>query len=134
MLGILLFAEPCKACRVFCGTRHTYKHSILPAWCLQLSKTQNAKTVLVRLAIPINTHQNANQKPNGSVPAYRAQCTRPSHPIYQTLLFDFLRVWFRDYSRHLNNTAGFGFILPTLISLTLILPTGLRMPKMVKSG
>ena len=52
----------CWACRVFCWTRHKYKRSILPTWCLQLSKTkQNAKTVLVQLAIPINAHQNANQ-------------------------------------------------------------------------
>ena len=34
MLGILLIAAPCKACRVFHQTRHTYKHSIFPAWCL----------------------------------------------------------------------------------------------------
>ena len=50
---------------------------------------KNTKTVLVRLAIPINVHQNANQKPIGSAPVYRAQCTLSSHPIYQTLLFDF---------------------------------------------
>ena len=43
----------------------------------ELSKTkQNAKTVLVRLA-----HQNANQKPIRSAPAYRAQCTLPPQPI-----------------------------------------------------
>ena len=55
---------------------------------------QNAKRVLVQLAIPINVHQNANHKPIRSAPVYRAQCTLSSHPIYQTLLFDFLRVWF----------------------------------------
>ena len=45
-----------------------YQHSIFPACRLQLSKTkQNAKTVPVRLAFPINAHQNANQKPIGSV-------------------------------------------------------------------
>ena len=85
MLGILLLAEP-----VEFSARHKHKCSILPTWCLQLSKTkQNAKTVLVRLAIPRNAHQNANQKPIGSVPVYRAQCTLPPHPIYQTLLFRF---------------------------------------------
>ena len=68
------------------------------AWCLQLSKTrQNVKTVLVQLVFPINAHQNVNQKPIGSMPAYQAQCTLPPQPIYLTLLFDFLRVWFRDY-------------------------------------
>ena len=45
------------------------------------------------LAFPINARQNVNQKPSGSVPAYQAQCTLP----YHTLLFDFSRVWFRDY-------------------------------------
>ena len=49
---------------------------------------QNTKTVLVRLAIPIDAHQNANQKPIGSVPAYQAQCTLLPQPIYQTLLFE----------------------------------------------
>ena len=78
---------PCKACRVFCRTRHTYKHSIFPAWCLQLSKTkQNANTVLVRLAFPITAHQNANQKPMGSAPAYQVRYTLPPQTIYQTLL------------------------------------------------
>ena len=42
-------------------------------------------------------NQNANQKPIRSVPAYWAQCTLPPQPIYQTLLLDFSRVWFRDY-------------------------------------
>ena len=50
---------------------------------------QNMKTVLVRLASPINARQNANQKPIGSAPVHQAQCTRPPQPIYQTLLFDF---------------------------------------------
>ena len=53
--------------------------------------------VLVRLLFPLNTHQNANQKPIGSAPAYWAQCTLPPDPIYQTLLFDFSRVWSWDY-------------------------------------
>jgi len=30
-----------------------------------------------------------------SAPSYQAQCTLPTHPIYQILLFDFSRVWFR---------------------------------------
>ena len=50
---------------------------------------QNAKTVLVRLAIPVNAHQNANQKPIRSAPVYWAQCTLPPHPIYQTFVFRF---------------------------------------------
>ena len=58
-----------------------YKRSIFPTWCLQLSKTKpNAKTVLMRLAFPINAHQNANQKPIGSAPAYQAQF----HPVLFT--------------------------------------------------
>ena len=32
----------------------------------------------------------------GSAPAYRVRCALPPHPIYQTLLFNFLRIWFRD--------------------------------------
>ena len=57
----MLIIEECwKAYRVFCWTRHTYKRSIFPAWCSHLSKTkQNAKIALVRLAFPINAHQNA---------------------------------------------------------------------------
>ena len=61
---------------------------------LQLSKTkQNTKTALVWLAFLINAHQNTNQNPIGSAPAYRAQCTLPPQPIYQTLLFNFSKVW-----------------------------------------
>ena len=52
----------------------------------------------VQLSFLINAHQNANQKPIGSAPAYRAQCTLPPQPVYQTFLFDFSRVWFQDYS------------------------------------
>ena len=98
MLGNFII---CKVCRVFCWTRQPYKcsTSIFPTWglhSLQLSKMkQNEKTALVHLAFPINAHQNAIQKPIGSVPAYRAQCTLPPQLIYQTLLFNFLRVWFR---------------------------------------
>ena len=55
MLGYLFTTEPCKACRVFCWTRHV-EMSIFFAWCLQISKT---KTVLVWLTFPINAHQNA---------------------------------------------------------------------------
>ena len=51
----------------------------------------------MRLAFPINAHQNANQKPIRSAPSYRAQCTLPPRPMCQTLLFNFSRVWFRDY-------------------------------------
>jgi len=39
MLGILLIAQPCKVCRVFCWNRHSYRR-IFPAWCLQLLKTK----------------------------------------------------------------------------------------------
>ena len=74
---------------------------------LQLSKTkQNMKTVLVWLAFPINI----NQKPIGSAPALRAQCTLSPQPIYQTLLFDFSRVWFQTrYGKglHSNNILDF---------------------------
>ena len=48
------------------------------------------------VAFPINARQNANQKPIGSASAYLVQCTLPPQPIYQTLLFDFSRVWFLD--------------------------------------
>ena len=34
------------------------------------------------------TSKNVNQKPIGSAPAYRAQCTLPPQPIYQILLFE----------------------------------------------
>ena len=46
---------------------------------------KQSKTVLMWLAIPINAHQNANQKPIGSAPAYQVQYTLPPQPIYQTL-------------------------------------------------
>ena len=98
MLGILLIVEPSVASRAFWRTRRPQKRSNLTRLVLQRSKTkQNAKTCLVWLAFLINAHQNANQKPIGSAPAYRAQCTLPPQPIYQTRLFDFSRVWFRDY-------------------------------------
>ena len=107
MLGILLIGEHCKFCRVFCWTRHPYKRSIFPTSRLQLSKTkQNTKTVLMWLAFPINT----NQKPIGSAPALRAQCTLSPQPIYQTLLFNFSRVWFHTrYGKglHSNNILDF---------------------------
>ena len=51
------------------------------------------KTALVRLAFLINAHQNANQKPIGSAPAYPR--TLPPQPIYQTLFFDLGRVKYR---------------------------------------
>ena len=80
----------CWACRVFCWTWHKYKHSILPALCLQLSKTkQNVKMVHLQLAIPINAHQNANQKPIVSAPVYWAQCIRCN--IYASENVDFNR-------------------------------------------
>ena len=55
--------------------------------------------VLVRLAFPINAHQNAIQKPIRSVPAYWVQCTLPPHAIYK---FDFFegvvpRLHFHDH-------------------------------------
>ena len=40
----------------------------------------------MRLAFPINAHQNANQKPIGSAPSYRVQCTLPPQLMCQTLL------------------------------------------------
>ena len=97
MLGILLIAEPCKVYRVFCWTRYQYKRSIFPACRLQLTKTkQNAKKVLVRLAFPINAHQNANQKLIGSAPSYRAQCTLPPQPMCQTCRHDRIHFVHRD--------------------------------------
>ena len=125
MLGILLIAEPCKVCRVFCWTRQQYKCSIFPACRLQLSKMkQNVKTVLVQLAFPINAHQNANQKPIGSAPSYRAQCTLPPWPMCQTLLFDFSRVWFRDYFiQTLSQTAIYAKWKIGLLLLTCCQPT-----------
>ena len=74
---------------------------------------QNAKTVLVWLAFPINAHQNANQKPIGSAPACRVQCTLSPHPIYQTLLFDFSWVWFQDYIVALFPGTEALFFLPS---------------------
>ena len=64
----------------------SYKGSIFPAWCLYLSKTkQNANMVLMRLAFPINPHQNANQKPiEVHLHAGRSVHFHPI-PIYQTL-------------------------------------------------
>ena len=70
---------------------------IFPTWCLQFSETkQNMKMACVVFAFLIKALQNADQKPIGSGPAYRVQCTLPPQPIYQALLFDFSRVWFRD--------------------------------------
>ena len=37
----------------------------------------------VRLAFPINAHQNANQKPIGSAPSYRVQRTLPPDPPFR---------------------------------------------------
>ena len=37
----------------------------------------------MQLAFLIDAHQNANQKPIGSAPAYRAQCTLPPQPIFR---------------------------------------------------
>ena len=61
----------------------------------------------MRLRFAIDTHQNVNQKPIGSAPAYQVQCTLP----YHTLLFDFSRVWFWDY-RAVERTQ-----LPSVLSL-----------------
>ena len=96
-LGILLIVEPSVASTAFSRTRHPQKRSNLTLLVLQHSKTkQNAKMALVQLALLINAHHNANQKPIRSVPAYRAQCTLPPQLIYQTFLFNFSRVWFHD--------------------------------------
>ena len=99
MLGILLIVELTIASRAFWRIRHSQKRSNLTLLVLQLSKTkQNVKTALVWLAFRINAHQNANQKPIGTVPAYRAQCTLPPQPIWFTRpSFWFLRVWFCTY-------------------------------------
>ena len=42
----------------------------------------------------------------GSVPAYQAQCTLPPHPIYQTHVFNFSRVWFRASSKFSYKECG----------------------------
>ena len=60
----------------------------------------------MQLAFPINAHQNVNQKSIGSAPSYRAQCTLSPQPIYQTLLFDFSRVWFQDYFEPTKEALG----------------------------
>ena len=70
---------------------------------LKWSKT-GRRLILVWLPFSISTHQN-DLKPIGSVPAYRPQCTLAAHPIYQTLLFDFLRVWLQDYGKERWATA-----------------------------
>jgi len=36
----------------------------------------------------------------GSAPAFRAQCTLPPQPIFQTFFSIFPRFWFRDYYGH----------------------------------
>ena len=80
-----------EATLVLCVEPDTCKSILIfTAWCLELFKMkQNAKTVLVWLAFLINAHQNANQKPIGSVRAYWTQCALPPQPIYHTLLFNF---------------------------------------------
>ena len=92
----LLIVEPSVASWAFWRTRHVQKCSNLTRLVLQHSKTnQNAKTALVQLAFLINAHQNANQKPIGSAPAYRAQCTSTPADLPDPP-FQFSRVWFRD--------------------------------------
>ena len=107
---MLNFAKPVE----FSAEPDMYKRSIFPAWCSQHYKMkQNAKTVLVRLAFPINAHQNANQKPVGSVPSYRAQCTVPPQPMCQTLLFEGLVP--RLQAHHpLIVSEGLGFCSPDM--------------------
>ena len=58
----------------------------------------------MQLAFLIDAHQNASQKPIGSVPAY----TLPPQPI------DVLKVWFRDFYGPLNfkgRAYGQGWLL-----------------------
>ena len=74
MLGISLIVEPSLASRALWKTRHRSVR-ILPAWFYSFP-TEWSKTRR-QLAFLINAHQNANQKPIGSVPAYRTQCTLP---------------------------------------------------------
>ena len=67
----------------------------------------------VRLAFPINAHQNANQKPIGSAPSYRAQCTLPPQPMCQTLLFDLVLVKCRqNVANKLFITRAFNSVHP----------------------
>ena len=84
------FTNCCIACRAFCGTRHTHKHSVFPAWCLQLSKVkQNAKMVLVQLAFPIIAHQICKSQSEVrlhtgcSVHFHTIPFTRPSYSIFR---------------------------------------------------
>ena len=47
------------------------------------------KTALARLAFPVSTHQNANEKPIESAPAYWAQCTLPPQPFTRLIFLIF---------------------------------------------
>ena len=54
-----------------------------------------------------NAHQNANQKPIRSAPAYQVQCTLPPQLIHQTLLFDFMRSGSKTKSFLVSNCFWF---------------------------
>ena len=49
------------------------------------------ESVVLQTALLATEGSTINKIPN--IP----QCTLPLHPVHQTLLFDFSRVWFRDY-------------------------------------
>ena len=87
--------------------------------------------VLVRLLFPLNTHQNADQKPIGSAPAYWVQCTLPPDPIYQTLLSIFrgsglqtisFLFWSIQAQMNLVTVYFYGFCTHgTVVCITLVL-------------
>ena len=70
---------------------------ILTFFCSERMKWYNATSQEVshylypRVAKGFATH-------DASCGKFTAQCTLPPYPIYQTLLLDFSRVWFRDYT------------------------------------
>ena len=89
--NVILIAESCKACRVLCWTRPRTNVLSFSLGVYSFLTKQNVKTVSCGY-ISIS-HQNVNQKSIGSALVHQAQCTLP-------LLFDFVRVWFRDYLLH----------------------------------
>ena len=77
MLRVLLIARPSVASRAFWCLDTLHKHSNLGVYSFQ--NEAKRKTPLF-WAFPINTFQNANQKPIRSVLAYQLQCTFPPQP------------------------------------------------------
>ena len=83
MLGILLLAEPCKACRVSAEPDPSTTVLSFPLDVysfLNEAKCENGSRVVS------NSNKCTSEKPIESVPVYWAQCTLPSHPIYEGLV------------------------------------------------